>query len=413
MRPRAVVTLAAFLATAAYGADPDAFPVENAPDIQEEAPGARVKNREPVSLKNEEQPSDWLATPDEAPPKSEKSIERSEVPAAESAAIPAPAEEAPPPPPVAATEEAPPVAPPPEEPAPVEEEGIEEEASMERGISARRVGTWAKKTGAELQAQVSGLFKSKKKSAGEDEEEPSEEEASEPEEDEPERDVEMSDPDEQPEGGDLARHGHEERPLAIPGHAPPPPEVDRDEDEDEDQPLAIAGGAPERRWRYQQRTIFGMRKRSGVFGVYGAWTGVQTGFGTGPVDTNGLELGAVFGSRLVLGGAVYSTGGFGGGGHEARFSYGGLQTGWIFGSKHLLHPRLDLLIGTGALWDEDTGFHVGTAQVLVPRAGLELNVSRAFHVVGSVGYRYVAAPGLAGKDLSAPEMALTLRFGWL
>ncbi|MBW2254374.1 MAG: hypothetical protein JRI25_07235, partial [Deltaproteobacteria bacterium] len=306
-------------------------------------------------------------------------VQQSEEPpslAAESTANPAPAETAPPPP---------------EEPAPVNEEVAEEDLPAKRGVSPKRVGSWAKKTGAELQAQVSGLFRKKRGP----EEEP---------------DPEVDDLDEEvPEPEELDRDEDEEAPLAIAEDPPEPEHLD----EDEEAALAIVEAAPERRWRYQQKTVFGTRKRSGAFGVYGAWTGIQTGFGTGPVDTNGLELGAVLGSRLVLGGALYSTGGFAGGSHDARFFYGGLHTGWIFGSHRLLHPRADLLIGSGAMWDQDTGIHMGSATVIVPRVGLELNVSRAFRVAGSVGYRHVAAPGEAGKALSAPEMGLTLRFGWM
>jgi hypothetical protein len=280
------------------------------------------------------------------------------------------------------------------EPEPVEPEpadeptsvATEEERSTGRGISAKRVGAWAKEAGADLKAQMSGLFRPRKRQNAE----------------EPEPEIENLD-DEEPEVEyfEEDEEEEEEAPLAIAA------------EEHEEAPLAIGGDAPRRRWRYEQKTLFGTRKRSGAFGVYGAWNGVQTGFGMGPVDTNGLELGVVLGSRLVLGGAIYGTGGFIGGGHDARFSYGGLQTGWIFGSRRLIHPRADLLIGSGAMWDQDTGRHVGSATVVVPRVGLELNVSRALRVGGSLGYRHVSAPGDAGKALSAPEMALTLRFGWL
>ena len=115
----------------------------------------------------------------------------------------------------------------------------------------------------------------------------------------------------------------------------------------------------------------------------------------------------------MIGAAGYGTGPFDLSGHDVCFTYAGFQPGLLLWSDKLVHPRLDVLLGSGLVIASDTGRVVGAAPVLVPRLALELNVSRALHLSGDVGWRIVAAPGDARRDFSGLQAGATLRFGWL
>ncbi|MCB0533371.1 MAG: hypothetical protein H6574_25520, partial [Lewinellaceae bacterium] len=103
--------------------------------------------------------------------------------------------------------------------------------------------------------------------------------------------------------------------------------------------------------------------------------------------------------------------------------YGGLWLGYTTPSHKLLHLYTSLKIAGGSVgttdfehdWDFDPDLHDATF-VVIPEAGLELNVARWMRLSGTVGYRFVN--GFAGwgpygkKDLNAPVVNLTLRLGW-
>ena len=73
-------------------------------------------------------------------------------------------------------------------------------------------------------------------------------------------------------------------------------------------------------------------------------------------------------------------------------------------------------VAATANFDQDWDNWEDVAVVLVPEAGLELNVTRWFRMTGSIGYRFVDGFDGAGqvgkKDLNAPIFALGMRFGW-
>ncbi len=108
---------------------------------------------------------------------------------------------------------------------------------------------------------------------------------------------------------------------------------------------------------------------------------------------------------------------------QLALGYGGLWLGYTTPAHKLLHLYTSVKIGGGAVgvtnfeddWELEDDWTDATL-VLVPEAGLELNVARWFRVSGSVGYRFV--DGFKGwenyskKDLNAPVYAVTLRFGW-
>lgn len=108
---------------------------------------------------------------------------------------------------------------------------------------------------------------------------------------------------------------------------------------------------------------------------------------------------------------------------QLALGYGGLWLGYTIPSHKLLHLYTSVKIGGGAValtdfrdnWDIQDNWTDATL-VVVPEAGLELNVARWFRVGGTIGYRFV--DGFDGwstygkHDLNAPVYALTMRFGW-
>lgn len=108
---------------------------------------------------------------------------------------------------------------------------------------------------------------------------------------------------------------------------------------------------------------------------------------------------------------------------QLTLGYGGLWVGYTIPSHKLLHLYTSVKVGGGGAvitdFEDDWEFEddwTDATLVIVPEAGLELNVARWFRLSGSVGYRWVN--GFDGwnnygeKDLNAPVYALTLRFGW-
>lgn len=169
----------------------------------------------------------------------------------------------------------------------------------------------------------------------------------------------------------------------------------------------------EDRWRFHQHTLFGVKRRSGRFGLHIGGTGLLSEYGGDGNGAWGLEGAMVLGSHFVLGGAAYASGPITYGGHDVLFTYGGFQPGLILWSGAFIHPRFDILLGTGAVIDTNTGRLLAMAPVGVPRLGAELNVSRALRLSANVGYRFVDAPGQAREAFSGFEAGLTLRFGWM
>ncbi len=171
----------------------------------------------------------------------------------------------------------------------------------------------------------------------------------------------------------------------------------------------------------QDETLFrNARIRGGFGGPIFSYSQVngKTGYGSGGGG------GVVF-DRLFLGlfgmGEVFDTPKIGQ--DQLAIGYGGLWTGYVVPSHRLLHLYTSVKIGGGAVgttdfednWDFEDDWH-DAVLVVVPEAGLELNLARWWRVSGSVGYRFVnglESNTLVGKkDLNAPVFALTMRFGW-
>lgn len=108
---------------------------------------------------------------------------------------------------------------------------------------------------------------------------------------------------------------------------------------------------------------------------------------------------------------------------QLALGYGGLWVGYTIPSHKLLHLYTSMKIGGGGVvltdFEDNWEYHenwTDATLVLVPEAGVELNVARWFRLGGTIGYRFV--DGFRGwdtygeNDLNAPVYALTMRFGW-
>jgi len=220
------------------------------------------------------------------------------------------------------------------------------------------------------------------------------------------------------------------RPLAIAGDEPPPPSRGYSYPSPPPPPppvrpappppppAAAAPPAPEvhvvkSKWRFDQHTLVGLRKASGRFGPYIALTGVNSRYEGERTGTFGFEGGFVLASHFALGAAVYGTDCFDANDHVVNFVYGGVQPGVILWTRAVIHPRLDILLGGGTVYDTDTWHVIGHAAVSVPRLGAELNITRAIRLSGDVSWRTVAAPADVRAGFSSVQAGLTLRIGWM
>jgi hypothetical protein len=148
--------------------------------------------------------------------------------------------------------------------------------------------------------------------------------------------------------------------LAGPRRASPPADdepgdaVERRRDEDDE---------PSRRG--QQHTLFGDRDRGSAFGVF-------AGAGASPVGrlSPWFDAGVVLGGTLQLGVAL-----------DPRLAPRG---GWLVGltprSAAMVHPRFDLLVTSGLVWEDDEV--VGARTSVGVRGGVEVNVSRSLRASG-------------------------------
>lgn len=168
-------------------------------------------------------------------------------------------------------------------------------------------------------------------------------------------------------------------------------------------------------------------------------TKVRGGFG-GPTFTFGKIKGNRGFGAGGGGGLVFNQTMIGGFGHGEIFAidrpnesdaslalgYGGLWLGYSIPTQKAVHGFASIKIGGGGVgisenanwWEEDPEFdgYDRAVLVLMPEAGIELNVFHWMRIAGTVGYRYVdgfqGALGLDSKAFNAPVFGLTMRFGW-
>lgn len=175
-----------------------------------------------------------------------------------------------------------------------------------------------------------------------------------------------------------------------------------------------------------EQTLFHKSKIRGGFGgpmfTYGQVKG-NRGFGAGGGG------GMVFDQTMIGAfghGEVFSIQREGMGNGSLALGYGGLWLGYSIPTRKAVHSYASVKIGAGGVgisdrdiwWEDDGDFEEYDAALLVimPEAGVELNLCHWMRMVGTVGYRYVdgfqGALGLDSKAFNAPVFGLTLRFGW-
>lgn len=166
----------------------------------------------------------------------------------------------------------------------------------------------------------------------------------------------------------------------------------------------------------KEETILGSRGL-GLTGGWGGWTSAITKFGDDYSLMTGGFGGAEFGKMLLVGGGGYSIV------SDVKFdqltpqkfsmSYGGLLLGAGFSNWRAVHPTFSVMGGGGSIALAGEGNdHIFVVQ---PQLGIELNVTRWFHLGLEGGYRFVTdtgLPSLSDSQLSAPFAEVRLKFGW-
>ncbi len=102
-------------------------------------------------------------------------------------------------------------------------------------------------------------------------------------------------------------------------------------------------------------------------------------------------------------------------------AHGGLWLGYTPQSFKVFHPYFSTKIGWGFADFRESRFGPTFSNgdgifVLTPEAGLELNLTKFFRIVGTVGYRWVTdvdqLEDYSNKDFQSLTGQLTFRFGW-
>ena len=106
---------------------------------------------------------------------------------------------------------------------------------------------------------------------------------------------------------------------------------------------------------------------------------------------------------------------------QMDLAHGGLWFGYTPQSFSVFHPYFSTKVGWGFadLRERRFGPNFTTGDgifVLTPEAGLELNLTKFFRLVGTVGYRWVTdvdqLEDFSNKDFRSVTGQLTFRFGW-
>ncbi len=106
-----------------------------------------------------------------------------------------------------------------------------------------------------------------------------------------------------------------------------------------------------------------------------------------------------------------------------ELGHGGLWLGYSHKPYNLAHLYSSLKIGWGAvdIALDDPDFDIFDEHdwdgifVLTPEIGLEINVTRWFHIAATAGYRWidgVDSPDFTNNDFRGPVGGVTFRFGW-
>ena len=170
--------------------------------------------------------------------------------------------------------------------------------------------------------------------------------------------------------------------------------------------------------------VFGQKEQTVIgnrgLGFSGFWAGSTAGltkFGSDYSVMRGGFFGFEFGKTLLIGGSHAQLE------NNVKFDqltaqkfemrYNGLQIGTGIGNWRAVHPTVSVLGANGkiklASEGEDRIF------VIQPQAGVEINVTRWFHLGLDGGYRFVTdtgLPSLSDSQLSGAFGEIRFKFGW-
>ncbi len=107
--------------------------------------------------------------------------------------------------------------------------------------------------------------------------------------------------------------------------------------------------------------------------------------------------------------------------YRLDLAHGGLWLGYTHRPYKLLHPYASVRIGWGGVDIDldDYDFEINDfdqVMVVTPEIGVELNVTRFFHIAATGGYRWVDginnASNIGANDLNGFNLGLSFRLGW-
>ena len=103
---------------------------------------------------------------------------------------------------------------------------------------------------------------------------------------------------------------------------------------------------------------------------------------------------------------------------KLEFAHAGLWLGYQLNGNKMVHPYFASKIGWGAInfqlaHSSDLSRMADGIFVIVPEAGVELNINRWFKLAASMSYRIVSdvEKHFANRDFTGLDFGLTLRFG--
>lgn len=172
----------------------------------------------------------------------------------------------------------------------------------------------------------------------------------------------------------------------------------------------------------QQETLF---NKARVMGAFGAPI-VEIGIG------GGNQFGNAYGGGAGLIIDNFFIGAYGLGSTDIEglinednpvldIAHGGLWLGYSYRSYKLLHPYANVRLGYGAAHidleqDFDHRLEIDQITAVTPEIGVELNVTKFFHITAGVGYRWINGVSdstpYTNNDFSGMNAALSFRFGW-
>ena len=99
---------------------------------------------------------------------------------------------------------------------------------------------------------------------------------------------------------------------------------------------------------------------------------------------------------------------------DYRIRYNGLMLGFTPNAEKLIHPKVNVVTGGGRVIFDENNNNRDNIYVIQPSLGVEVNVTKWFHLGLEGGYRMVSGvnhTGLENADLSTPFAQIDLRFG--